>query len=74
MAVTGRAIWPRPAKPGHLVYLGHEGTLSASAFDPRRLELLGTPAPLLDDVGASADLIRAAADSSRFPIRERWSI
>jgi len=51
--------WPRylntSAETGHLVYM-HEGTLFGVGFDPRRLELLGTPTPLLDDVAASAGL------------------
>jgi Tol biopolymer transport system component/tRNA A-37 threonylcarbamoyl transferase component Bud32 len=39
-------------KTGHLVYM-HEGTLFGVAFDPKRLEIHGTPTPLLDDVAAS---------------------
>jgi Tol biopolymer transport system component len=38
---------------GHLVYL-HQGTLFAVGFDVDRLEARGTPAPLLEDVAASA--------------------
>jgi serine/threonine-protein kinase len=49
--------WPRylptSREIGHLIYM-HEGTLFGVGFDPQRLELLGTPAPLLDDVAASA--------------------
>ena len=52
--------WPRylptSRDTGHLIYM-HEGTLFGVGFDPRRLELLGTPAPLLDDVAASADAV-----------------
>jgi serine/threonine-protein kinase len=51
--------WPRylatSGETGHLVYM-HEGTLFGVAFDPRRLELRGTPAPLLEDVAASASV------------------
>ena len=34
---------------GHLVY-GVAGTLRAVAFDPERLEVVGTPAPVLEGV------------------------
>jgi serine/threonine-protein kinase len=44
---------PTSGETGHLVYM-HEGTLFGVGFDPKRLELIGTPAALLDDVGASA--------------------
>ncbi|MBZ5578018.1 MAG: serine/threonine-protein kinase [Acidobacteriia bacterium] len=44
-----------PTSPGtgYLIYK-HEGTLFGVLFDPKRLELLGTPAPLLDDVAGSS--------------------
>jgi len=35
-------------RTGHLIYL-HESTLFAAPFDPVRLELTGTPAPILED-------------------------
>ena len=38
---------------GHLIYI-NKGTLFASAFDPDRLELYGTPTPVLEDVAYSA--------------------
>ena len=38
---------------GHLVFL-HEGTLFGAPFDPDRLELLGQPAPVLEDVLGNA--------------------
>ncbi|HYL37608.1 MAG TPA: protein kinase [Bryobacteraceae bacterium] len=38
---------------GHLVYL-HDSTLFAVPFDPVRLELMGTPAPLFEDVSSTA--------------------
>ncbi len=37
---------------GHLVYI-HEGTLFAVPFDTARLEVRGSPTPLLDDVGGN---------------------
>ncbi len=39
---------------GHLVYL-HQGTLFAVGFNLDRLEVRGTPAPVLDDVAGNAD-------------------
>jgi serine/threonine-protein kinase len=49
--------WPRymatSGNTGHLVYV-HEGTLYGVGFDPRSLQLLGAPIPLLEDVNASA--------------------
>ena len=52
--------WPRylatSGDTGHLVYM-HEGTLYAVGFDPQRLEIRGTPVPLLDDIAASSDII-----------------
>jgi Tol biopolymer transport system component len=48
--------WPRyvatAGKTGHLVYT-REGTLFGVAFDPSRLEVRGTPTPLVNDVAAS---------------------
>jgi Tol biopolymer transport system component/predicted Ser/Thr protein kinase len=38
---------------GHLVYV-HQGTLFAVGFDLDRLEVRGTPVPVLEDVAASA--------------------
>ncbi|MEJ2077948.1 MAG: hypothetical protein P8Z74_08080, partial [Acidobacteriota bacterium] len=50
--------WPRylatSDETGYLVYV-HGSTLFGVGFDPRRLELRGTPTPLLDDLGARAD-------------------
>jgi hypothetical protein len=37
---------------GHLVYL-HEGVLSGVPFDPVKLELRGTPTPLVEDVAGN---------------------
>ena len=38
---------------GHLVY-GASGTMLAVAFDPNRLEVVGTPVPVLDEVVTTA--------------------
>ncbi len=52
--------WPRYlatfGNTGHLVYM-HEGTLYAVGFDPQRLEIRGTPVPMLDDIGASPEVM-----------------
>jgi len=57
--LTG-GYWPRymptSGKTGHLVYM-HEGTLFGVVFDPERLEIRGTPTPLLEDVRANGNLI-----------------
>ena len=62
--------WPRymptSGKTGHLVFM-REGTLFGVAFDPARLEVRGTPDPLLEDVAASVRSSLAAAGSSPFP-------
>jgi serine/threonine-protein kinase len=50
--------WPRymatSDRTGHLVYM-REGTLFGVVFDPARVEIRGTPTPLLEDVGATTD-------------------
>jgi Tol biopolymer transport system component len=50
--------WPRymptSGATGHLVFM-RAGALYAVGFDPRSLELLGTPTALLDDVASSPD-------------------
>jgi len=43
---------PANGSRGYLVYL-HQGVLFGMAFDPVRLELVGTPVPVLEDVAAS---------------------
>jgi len=40
---------PRYIPTGHLVYL-HHGTLTAVSFDLKRLEVMGTPVPVMKDV------------------------
>jgi serine/threonine-protein kinase len=61
--------WPRymatSGDTGHLVYI-HEGSLFGVGFDPRRLELIGTPVSLLDDVAASADISRGGGGQFAF--------
>jgi hypothetical protein len=44
-------------EPGHLVYV-HDGTLFGVAFNPKALEVHGTPIPLLNDIAASSSLDR----------------
>jgi serine/threonine-protein kinase len=48
----GRYLTATNGTRGYLVYL-HQGVLLGVGFDPARLELQGTPVPLLEDVGAS---------------------
>ena len=43
---------PTNGPRGHLVY-SHQGSLFGVAFDPVRLELSGTPTPLLDDLACN---------------------
>jgi Tol biopolymer transport system component/predicted Ser/Thr protein kinase len=50
---------PTSRDTGHLVYL-QDGTLFAVAFDPRRLEIRGTPVPLVQDVSTGFDLSEGA--------------
>jgi Tol biopolymer transport system component len=49
---------------GHLVYI-HEGVLLGVPFDPVKLELRGTPAPLLEDVAANSGQGGGQFDVSR---------
>ncbi|MEQ1949647.1 MAG: protein kinase, partial [Bryobacteraceae bacterium] len=44
-----RAGFPQYSSSGHLLYIS-QGTLFALRFDPERLEVSGTPVPLLDGV------------------------
>ena len=44
-----RGSHPRYAPTGHLVY-GFDGTLYAVRFDPRRMEVIGTPTPAVEGV------------------------
>ena len=50
-AYFGRYL-PAGGGRGYLVYL-HQGVLFGVAFDPGRLEVQGTPVPLLEDVAAN---------------------
>jgi Tol biopolymer transport system component/predicted Ser/Thr protein kinase len=60
--LLNRGYWPRymatSGKTGHIAYI-HDGTLFGVAFDPERLEILGAPTPLLEDV---ATMARSFAD------------
>jgi serine/threonine-protein kinase len=51
--------WPRYLKTGgdtgHLLYVS-DGTLFGVRFDPNRLEILGTPVPLLADLAAGSSI------------------
>ena len=49
---------------GHLVYI-HQGTLFAAGFDLDRLEVRGTPAPLLEDVAGNASAGAGQYDVAR---------
>jgi serine/threonine-protein kinase len=56
--------WGRYLTSGHLVYVNN-GTLFAVPFDPDRLEMHGTPAPVLEEVAYSAASGFAQIDFSR---------
>jgi eukaryotic-like serine/threonine-protein kinase len=50
-AVVHGGFFARYVPTGHVVYM-HEGTLFAVPFDPKRLEVTGLPAPILEGVSA----------------------
>jgi serine/threonine-protein kinase len=56
--------WGRYLASGHLVYLNN-GTLFAVPFAPDRMEVRGTPTPVLEDVSYSAANGSAQIDFSR---------
>jgi serine/threonine-protein kinase len=56
--------WGRYLPSGHLVYM-NQGTLFAVPFDPERLEVHGTPTPVLEGVAYSASVGSAQVDFSR---------
>jgi serine/threonine-protein kinase len=56
--------WARYVASGHLVYLAN-GTLFAVPFDADRLQVLGTPTPVLNEVAYSTAWGSAQADFSR---------
>jgi len=62
-AYFGRYL-PTNGSTGHLIYV-HDGTLFAVPFDPDRLELRGTPAPILEDLAAVITLGAAQFDFSQ---------
>ena len=41
---------PHYVSTGHLVYVGEDGSLRAAPFDPKRLEVTGSPVPLIEDI------------------------
>jgi hypothetical protein len=55
---------PTSDRAGHLVYV-HQGTLLGVPFDLDRLEVRGTPAPLLEDVAADPNTAAGQFDVSR---------
>lgn len=61
---------PRYVSTGHLVYTrGNE--IFAAVFDPKRLEIVGTPVPVL--TGVTASRVSTVRRSSRSPEKARWS-
>jgi serine/threonine-protein kinase len=56
--------WGRYLGSGHLVYVS-KGTLFAVPFDPERLEVDGTPTPVLDEVAYDSAFGSALIDFSR---------
>ena len=44
-----KGYYPRYLPSGHLLYV-HEGTIFASSFDAKRLELTGKPVPIVEGV------------------------
>jgi len=57
-------VWARYLPSGHLVYLAN-GTLFAVPFDADRLQIFGTPTPVLDQVAYSTAWGSAQIDFSR---------
>jgi Tol biopolymer transport system component len=64
-ASFGRYL-PSNGSRGYLVYL-HQGMLFEVGFDLSRLEVQGTPMPLLEDVAANSALAGGQFDFSRAP-------
>src|SRR5207302_8081572 len=62
--VVRGGTWGRYLPSGHLVYINN-GTLFAVAFDLDRLEVHGTPTPVLEAVAYSAAWGSAQMDFSR---------
>src|SRR5258708_11209265 len=59
----GRYI-PADGSRGYLVYI-HRGTLFGAPFDAARMELQGTPVPLLDDIAGDPTTAAGQLDFSR---------
>ena len=62
--VVRGGAWGRYLPSGHLVYV-NQGTLFAVPFDPDRMEVQGTPTPVLDNVAYRADRGSAQIDFSQ---------
>ena len=58
------AMWGRYVPTGHLIYINN-GTLFAVPFEPERLEVRGTPMPVLEGVAYSAAWGSAEIDFSQ---------
>jgi serine/threonine-protein kinase len=63
-ALVRGGTWGRYLPSGHLVYL-NQGTLFAVPFDADRLEVHGTPTPVVEHVAYSTDKGSAQIDFSR---------
>ena len=59
---------PRYAASGHLIY-AQGGTLMAATFDPRRLEIMGAPVPMVEGVAYSLALA-----SSQYSISDNGTL
>ena len=65
---------PRYAASGHLIY-AQGGTLMAATFDPRRLEIMGTPVPMVEGVAYSLALASSQysiSDNGIIGLRFGW--
>jgi serine/threonine-protein kinase len=57
--------YARYVASGHILYAAGEGALRAVRFDPRRLEVIGDPMPVVDDVrGFSSGAVEFSASST----------
>jgi serine/threonine-protein kinase len=68
---------PTRGSTGHLIYI-QQGTLFGVAFDPARLEMLGAPTSLLEDVTAQIDFSRTGVFVYRSaggkPLDQTWPV
>src|SRR5665213_3307831 len=65
IAPSGNNTGAASGETGYLVYV-HDGTLFGVAFNPKDLEVRGTPTPLLTDIAASASLDREGCGQFAF--------